>query len=389
MPAGARPAPHTRPPSPAPARRWPVGMVWALVFLLGINWLTPRLVPLRWVYHYRMDYEILKHNMAGVDAVIEQIAAEIRREGLRDYVILLGDSVTYSGPGGPEQSVGYWLEQTGREAGRPLRVFNLALPAMQTGDMYVIVRKLQRRGVPLPRVAVNLVYAGFVARQPDPPAVFWLADELRRVDPEAWGRWREHLAANGRVPPVTLPGLVNRHVLPRVALARYRDFVREGALGLRRTQEVYDTRVWSDKPALLAQDPDGPELRRLFDPAPLDLGPDNPQVYFLERMTAALASSGQIQPPIFYISPVNPELTRQQTAHPGYRDNLSRIAAWFEGRPVGYADLSASLDQSLFADRLHMTPEGYRVLAGMLWERLDGLPPGPVAAHPADILTLP
>lgn len=346
---------------------------YALLYLLSLNLALPALVPAAWVYQGRMEYELAKDNPAYIDTVIDEIETRIRRERVDDFVILLGDSVTYSGPGGPEQSLAPAIEAVGRAGGRPLSVFNLAMPAMQAGDIYVVLLKLRERGIPLRRVAINLIYGGFVAREPDPPAVFWLARELRRLDPEAYHRVREHLAANRRdVPP---PGPVDwfrENVTERIALIRYRDVIRRhllDALPLGGRREVYDTRRWDEKPGL-KQLLQAAEYRRLFDPAPFSMDESNPQVYFVDRIIRAVPDARLL----FWIGPVNQELMADEVGHPGYRANLARVDQWFAGRPVRYVNLERELPAALFADHLHLTPEGYRSLASRLYRELSALP---------------
>lgn len=346
------------------------GASYALLYLVMLELSLGALVPTAWVYRGRMDYELVKDNPGdNIDVVIERVRAAIERERLNDYLILLGDSVTYSGPGGPEQSLAPALEAVSQRNGRPLRVFNLAMPAMQTGDIYVMLLKLREHGIEPPRLAINLIYAGFAPRAPDPPAVFWLAADLRRLDPDAYARVRANLAANGRDgPPPGLADWFREHVTGRLALVRYRDILRARfliAIPWRQRREVYDTHRWDQKPGLreLLR---GREYRMLFNPAPFVMDETNPQLYFIRRIREA-APHAQI---LFWLSPVNQVLMADEVREPGYQANVVRIDRWFRRQPVRFVNLEHALPPGLFADHLHLTPEGYQVLARRLHRTL-------------------
>lgn len=339
---------------------WKYVIAYLFIIQLGLG----LVVPQQWLYQHRVPYEVFKEDPRTIDLVLDQIERQIERQDLQEYVILLGDSVGYSGPGGPDQSIGVQMEQISREQGQPLTVFNLALPAMQTGDMYVLLLKLQQRGIATDRVVINLIYAGWVARTPSPPIAFWLADDLRQLDPASWERFRNHLALNQRVhTEESLSRLFDQHVAPHISLLAYRPVLK--AQLMKRinatVKEVYDTRPWTEKPELpgiMA----GYMYQNALNPAPFDMTEQNPQIYFLEKIIALTGET----PPLFFLSPTNQELMKANVSQQGYQENLARIDAWFQGRPVTYLDLEHALEHRLFTDHLHLTPEGYKILAGLL-----------------------
>ncbi|MFZ5813970.1 MAG: hypothetical protein ACOY93_01530 [Bacillota bacterium] len=340
---------------------------YLLAYLLALQVGLGFAIPQRWLYHHRIPFELFREDPRLLDRVLDRIQWQIRRERLKDYVIILGDSVSYSGPGGPEQSIGAVMEEMSREAGRPLRVFNLALPSMQVGDLYVVLLKLKERSIATDRVVINLLYAGFVARAPAPPIAFWLADDLRRLDPEAWQHHRSHLAANRRVATDRSPSaLFDRYVVPRIPLLAYRPVLKQRLMGWTRPGELHDTRPWTEKPdlpQLLA----GPAYHWVFDPTPFDMTGANPQIYFLERILRLTRDSR----PLLFLTPTNQALVKERVSHPGYQQNLDRIDAWFRRQPVTYRNWESALDPGLFTDHLHLTPEGYRHLAAMLLRELE------------------
>ncbi|MFZ5826750.1 MAG: hypothetical protein ACOY94_20870 [Bacillota bacterium] len=344
---------------------WKYVIGYLLVIQLGLG----LVVPQRWLYDHRVPYEVFKEDPRIIDLVLDHIDRQIKRERLTNYVIMLGDSVGYSGPGGPKQSIGYYMEELSREQGKPLKVFNLALPAMQTGDIYVVLLKLRQRGIATDRVIINLLYGGFVARNPDPPIAFWLADDLAKLDLAAWKRFREHLARNGRTPDDRSPSaLFDRHFAPKISLLAYRPVLKGQIMKRLKpgAKEVYDTRPWTEKPELpriLA----GYEYQNAFNPAPFVMTEQNPQIYFLQKIIAHTGASR----PLIYLTPTNQELMKANVSQKGYQENLGRIDAWFQGKPVTYLNWERSLEDRLFSDHVHLTPEGYRILAEMLLAQLN------------------
>ncbi|HLO02475.1 MAG TPA: hypothetical protein VK191_05120 [Symbiobacteriaceae bacterium] len=360
--------------------RWTVGFV--LLFCVILQVTIGRLIPVEWLYHYRVDYESVKGNMAaGLHAAIERIDAEIRANPNQEYVILLGDSVTYSGPGGPEQSIGYYLEQWSRGAtaedraglapqevaprkdqGRPVKVYNLAEPGMMAGDIYTVLLMLQEKQIPLKKVALNLIYAGFPARGPGQPYFGWLGEELHRLDRTAWAK------AGGL--ESQRPDWTKRFrqtILSPLSIWAYRDVLRARLLspfGLGAAKEVTDVRPWTEKPTLkelMRQ----PLYQTVVDPRPLDLTDANPNVYLWNRMLDRLHEAGA---DVFvYFSPVNQGLMGEWTKDPGYQANVKQIDGLFSQKPIRYVNLeSGFMPDSLFTDHLHLIPEGYQRLAGAI-----------------------
>lgn len=342
---------------------------YVLSYLLLIQILLGHFVPTEWFYQHRVQYEIFKSDPTVLDLAIDEMKIRVDKEHLTEYVVILGDSVGYSGPGGPEQSMGAFMEQISQANGAPLRVFNLALPAMQMGDVYTTLLKLQRRGLRPRHVVINILYAGFVARNPAPPSTFWLTDDLKELDPESWTAFREQLEANDRVQQEPFfSGIIRRYVSPHASLLRYRGVLRHRLVhGLTGPGgEVSDTRPWREKPWLqdLVQ---GWQYQHGFNPTPFDMSERNAQIYFLQRLIA-LMTDGNL---LIYLSPTNQELMKQNVTVPGYQENITRIERWFQGRPVHFVNLESAFDQRFFADHVHLTPEGYRDLAGILLERLQ------------------
>jgi hypothetical protein len=323
------------------------------------------LIPTRWLYNYRVDYESVKGNMTtGLHLAIDRIAAEIKENPEQEYVVLLGDSVTYSGPGGPDQSIGYYLEQWSQAQGRPLKVYNLAEPGMMAGDIYTVLLMLQEKQVPLKRVAINLISAGFAPHGPNQPWFAWLGEELRRLDRTAWAK------AGGQ--ESLRPDWTKRFrqtILSPLSLWQYRDVLRThllGGLGLVATSEVTDVRPWTEKPTLkdlMRQ----PLYQSVVYQKPFDMTEANPNIYLWNRMLERLQGADVL----VWFSPVNQGLMGEWTQTPGYQANVKQIDAFFANKPIRYVNWESRMPDQYFTDHLHMVPAGYQKLAEWLGQALS------------------
>jgi len=351
--------------------------VWltALIIFGAAQFALVTAAPLALVHHYRVPYEIVKDDLRNIDLAMATVQNFIQRQAIDDYVIILGDSVGYSGPGGPEQAVSRYLADIAASAGGPA-VFNFSLPGAQIGDIYVLMLKLQEHGLNPDWLIINLLYAGFVARVPDPPPVFWLRDELARLDQAA------DLVTAPAYPPEERTQTAAERVETTIiewgqryipALA-YRDYLRAALLGPAMTyaQAEGSTPVpWYEKPWLdsyLRQ----PEYLRGYDPAPMVMDDGNPNVFFLKRIAAQAAPDTHV---LFFNSPVNPALLADLQRTDGYQANLRAIDQLMlelhrSYARVDYVNYTRAIADPLFVDHLHLTPEGYAQLAAMLWDEI-------------------
>jgi hypothetical protein len=337
-------------------------IAWLVFMLLLIQVGLPLLIPASWVYHYRVEYNMVKEHMAtGLDRAIAQIAREVQANPSQEYLVLLGDSVTYSGPGAAEQSIGYYLEEWSRAQGRPVKVYTLAEPGMMPGDFYAVLLMLREHKIPLKKVAINSIMAHFAPHDPNEPYYGWLGEELRRRDPEAWVK-----AGGEAAPQPSWTKRFRESVLAPVTLWEYRDVIRYH-IGLGATAEVSDLRPWTEKPFLkdlMRQ----PLYQRVVEPTPLDLTAANPTAYLWDKILTNLKGADVL----VYTNPVNQGLMGEWVTNPGYQANIERIDTFFKGEPTRYVNWEKAMPDSLFADHLHLTPEGYRKLAALLGEQLLG-----------------
>ncbi len=329
------------------------------------------LAPLSLVYNNRMDYNVIKDNLAGVGATLDLIARDIRTRRLQDYVILLGDSVPYSGPGGPSQSVSKHMNDVAREACLP-PVYNVAIPAAQMGDFYTLLLMLERRSVSTDHVMLNLTYAGFVKREPDPPIVYWLEKDLRKLDPAAYALAAADLAASSenKNRPGEIESFLEYSVYSRIPTLKYRSHIRMAAqyrLGTA-SQVLGDTRPWYEKEGL-KQGLKPSIYQNQFDATPFVLDDSNLNVVFLRLIAGHLRGKELL----VYMSPLNKTLMRQQTSTLGFMQNEDKLDSFLKEEAADYGfqyvDLCDAISHDLFSDHVHLVANGYKALADILWNQ--------------------
>lgn len=346
-------------------------IIYTVTFLVLSQVVFAAAAPLSLAYNDRMDYNVVKDNLAGVGATLDLVAKDIRARHLQGYVILLGDSITYSGPGGPSQSLSKYMDDAAAKTGLP-PVYNVAIPAAQMGDFYTLLLMLDQRGISTDHVMVNLTYAGFVKRDPDPPIVYWLERELRELDPAAYQLAAADLAASSenKNRPDKVDSFLEYDVFSEIPALKYRDFIRMAAeyrLGMA-SQVIGDSRPWYEKENL-KQDLQAPVYQKQFDPASFVLDESNLNVAFLRL----IARHQQGKDLLVYMSPVNKELMSEETSAPGFVRNEARLSSFLEGEAADYgfqyADLSDAMPYALFSDHLHLVADGYMALADILWNQ--------------------
>lgn len=343
---------------------------YVLLYLLIIQFALYYIIPLNMVYGYRMDYDLVKDNIHNIDTILEQIAKEIKQKDLEEYLIILGDSVAFSGPGDSRQSIGYYLEGIIREKSgkRPMGVFNLSMPAMQVGDIYTMLLKLDKYGISTDNLVFNVTYAGFVKRNPDPPCVFWLQDDLARLDQESFTFAKDNLNANDYSKDTLnfmtiFSDFLQDNIYPKLSLFQYKDFIKNSIKNDKSSDALGDARVWSDKEGLrelLLQE----EYQKGFSPEPFDMSSNNPQVYFLDKIIKYQEGKNTL----VFLAATNEVLMKEEVNKEGYQENLQKVHTYFKNKDIEYLNLQGELDESLFSDHIHLTPQGYRELAEKLYE---------------------
>ncbi|PKM77410.1 MAG: hypothetical protein CVU90_07265 [Firmicutes bacterium HGW-Firmicutes-15] len=350
---------------------------YVLGYLLLIQLTMPYLIPLDMVFRDRMDYSLVKDNLYSIDVILDQIDLQIKREKLTDYIIILGDSIAYSGPGNAKQSIGFYMQQLARESSpaHPCQIFNLSLPAMQTGDIYTMLLKLDQHHISTDNVIINVNYSGFVDREPSPPSVFWLKNDLKYLDKDSFNRVLANLKANNYKDQKDLEFKVHQMVLDNVEMDRYSAFIKKALYSRLREligaspldDALGDARPWFEKEGL-RQILQQPEYLPGFSSKAFDMSINNPQIYFLDKIIA----HQQKKHTLIFLAAANETLMRDEVMAPGYIRNLQQIDHYFQMQEVTYLNLQGKIDSNLFSDHLHLTAGGYQGLAQLLWNNFEG-----------------
>jgi hypothetical protein len=345
---------------------------YVLGYLLLIQLALPYLVPFDLIFQDRMDYNLVKDNLSNIDVILDQIDIQINRENLQNYIIILGDSIAYSGPGNASQSIGFYMQELAREASpdHPCRIFNLSMPAMQTGDIYTMLLKLDQHHISTDNIILNIQYSGFVARKPSPPSVFWLRNDLKALDKESFYRVLANLKANKYNDQTNLVSSAHQLVLANVVMFRYSAFIKKGLENAYREvsgakpidDALGDARPWFEKKGL-RQFLQKPEYQMGFSSKAFDMSINNPQIYFLDKIIAHQKNKHTL----IFLAAANQTLMRDEVMAPGYIKNLQQIDYYFQMQPVGYLNLQGKINPNFFSDHLHLTAVGYRELAQLLW----------------------
>lgn len=342
-------------------------LLYLLISELVLSCFGVYIIPVNAVYKDRMNYELVKNNTNHIDFLLDKIALQIQRQNLHDYIIILGDSVAYSGPGPAEQSLGVELARDFQKDGRKTAVFNLAMPAMQTGDLYTMLLKLDEHGISTDHVIINVIYAGFAERKPDPAIIFWLQRDLARLDRESYRQIVPNLKANGVYPQPAPAKDLNRLITRNLALFRYKDMIQFALLPQVLDQPGAvppDPRPWYEKPGL-KKVMQAAAYQHGFSAKPFNMSRSNLQLYFLDK----IIEHQQGKQTLVFMAAVNPALFPQVT-QPGYQENLQHIKAYFADKPVLYIDFHGQIKPQWFSDHVHLTSRGYAVMARRLEEVL-------------------
>lgn len=352
-----------------------------LIFQIAMD----SLIPLSLVYDYRVNYNVLKDNVSDMDPVLDLISRTIKQKGITDYCILLGDSIAYSGPGGSDESISYYLNQISQKHGGSM-VFNLAFPAAQLGDVYTMLYKLHEKGIATDNVIINITYGSFAKRDPNPPIVYWLTKELERLDVDTYEDILPILKASTENPDTrrNFDVFLDRWVYQHIPILKYRNFIRNwifSTVGVPPEVEG-DKRPWYQKP-YLKELLERPEYGREFSDEPFEMSAKNPNVYFIHKILEQDSKRRMF----FFLSPVNSELMAEKTSKPGFHENLTRIDELFASvaEKVHYCDLINAIDSDEFCDHLHLTPRGYETLAEILWEWINEGNAGGLEAEPSGV----
>ncbi|MEX2460169.1 MAG: hypothetical protein WD469_02510 [Paenibacillaceae bacterium] len=355
-------------------------LLYAIIIMVLVQLVLPWAIPFNQIYHNRIDYNITKDNKERFEPVLEQIQLEIKRKHLKDYVIIIGDSVLYGSPGNSDQVVNAFMEDMANKSTPPskLRIFNISYPSMMAGDIYTMLLKLDKLGISTERIMINFRYGSFVARDSKPPirAVFWLMRDLKYLDSAAYQHVLPQLEASGYKEPTFFYGqfkdVLYHDILPAIKLYSYKDYMihrlqmaKLKLLGHKLPDDMIlngDPRPWYVKEGL-AKYVQGDDVKRSYSDAPFNMTESNPDIYFIEK----IVKHQQGKETLVVLNGANQTLLKQYVEKPGYQANLKAIDSYFQQKQVKYLNLEGKLADSLFTDHTHFISEGYKAMAAQLW----------------------
>jgi hypothetical protein len=350
-------------------------ILYTVIILVVLHVAFPYFIPLDVVYHNRSDYNLGLNNIKDLDVTLEKIKLEISQKKIKNYGIILGDSVFYGSPGNSDQAVNVFMEDELKKAtGDPnYRLFNLAFPAMQNGDLYVMLLKLDRLGISTDNLILNTRYSSFVPRNPGPRAVFWFYDDLRKMDRESYNKVLPQLKASGTDLPSTFYEItknwLNKDVLPSYNPYAYRDYFRKMLKRITFTKldlpipddALGDIRPYYEKDYLekyIQMD----EVKDGYNDQPFDMTSSNYDIYFMDK----IMEHQKNKKTLVVLTGANQTLLKPYIEKPGYKANLASLDRYFGSKPVQYLNLEGVIPDTYFTDHTHLIPDGYRKLSEII-----------------------
>jgi hypothetical protein len=330
-----------------------------------------------------MNYQFIVDNPHDVDAVLEQVRLEIKRNHLSDYIVMLGDSVFYGSPGPSDSAPSKYMERYAKQddpAKAPV-IFNLAFPSEQFGDMYTMLLMMDKLGISSDHVVLNVRYPSVRPRDSWPPAVFWWKEDLRKLDSAAFEHVRGQLADTGytipKQPYKRLQYWLKHDVLPPLKPFAYKDYLHKMLYEswLRLTGEAVpddaldEPASWTTKsPEYIAEYLKEDEITADYADTPFDMTENNPDIYFMNR----IVQHQQGKDTLVVMTPHNEVMLKDFIRKPGFQRNDEALKNYLKSLPVRYVDLSGKIPSALFTDHTHFTPEGYELLARLIWNAYKG-----------------
>ncbi|NOV02675.1 hypothetical protein [Paenibacillus planticolens] len=349
----------------------PRSSFFIVLFLLILDICLPFAVPIDEIYHYRLSYKLILDNRNDFKVALDKIKRDIDRKKLKDYIIILGDSVFYGSPGKSDDTFNAFIQKE-LAGGKTQQIYNLSLPASQIGDIYAMLLMLDDYGISTDRLIFNVRYASFVSRDTDETALFWWMDELRSMDVRAYQRLLPS-SSNGAPPAKPYQQVKNgieNVILPHFRLFSYKDYLNQTVQdewnrktnGVVASDELGPSEPWYEKDiqGYLEQ----PEIKKSFSDAPLDLTERNVDVYFLNKIIEHQKSKDTL----LVMTGTNHSLMKDLTGKKGYQENLKTLNDFLVSQPIDFLNLEDSIPDQLFTDHTHFMPEGYHVLARLVWD---------------------
>ncbi len=299
-------------------------------------------------------------------------------------VFFLGDSVAYGAETGEGESIPARLERElqGRFPGKKVRVWNLAVPGSEPGDLYCVLRRVEGLNPDLIVADFNMIFYGKASVE-DPIAFDWLyldeglpGDAARAVDriyrrsgkervAEFFARhWklygkREVLNAVlfGGHPRKKLDELVRGYLIGISPAAPGSEKTGAGAGAGKQYGDAEARRQQRESVAFM------------YNPAPVD--PATNRAYLFTKEILSCLKGGRARSLVF-MTDQNPEILGGLITNRGFRHNVRVVDGLLRKSGVPYISFYGKIPSRMFADHVHLTPGGNSFVARRL---ADGIVP--------------
>ena len=340
-------------------------LIFLIIFFLSTQIIIPILVPENVIYNGRINYDVFKNNPYYMDVTVREIKKIIDREKPYEIYILMGDSVGYSTPGGPETAINTYMENLANKENRNIRVFNLSAPSMMIGDIYLTLQLLNQNNIPTDHVFINMSYWELQITQP----VFWLKSHMRLSRPDWYSQWVDTKGWSKTTPVNWIKETLNAFFTRNVSIFAYREFFTNNLKkkGNRQLGVVNTTILspWFKKPEL-AISMKKPENAWYYTDKPFVFDNTNPQLFFMNE----IMKMQQEKQTLFFMASLNKDMLGAELDKVGFKNNLTGMKAYMAANNIPYIDFNGSIAGDLFSDHVHLLPKGYEQVAKTLWETM-------------------
>lgn len=332
-----------------------------------------------YVFHERLPRSFERIHL-DLPSAIDYIR---QNEGRYDVnVLFLGDSVAYGAGAGERESIPAYLEKelAARLPGRKVRVWNLAVPGSEPGDLYCLLRRVEGLRPDLVVADFNMIFYGKASIE-DPIAFDWLyldeglpedaAKAVDRIYPRRgkerigeffarhWQLYGKREVINavlfGSHPRKKLEELV-RGCLSSIAPAVLRSATTDEAAGAEKPFEDAEARRRQRE-----------RVAFMYSPAPVD--PATNEAYlFTKEILEHLNRSGQRA--LVFMTDQNVEILGDLITCAAYEHNVRVVDGLLRRGPVPYISFYGKIPSWMFADHVHLNAAGNRHVAGILAEQL-------------------
>lgn len=297
-------------------------------------------------------------------------------------VFFLGDSVAYGAKTAEEDSIPACLERElqDRFPGKKVRVWNLAIPGSEPGDLYCVLRRVEGLNPDLIVADFNMIFYGKASVE-DPVAFDWLyldeglpEDAARTVDriyhrrgkervaeffARHWKLYRKRDVLNailfGGHPRKKLDELVQKYLLGNSPADPGSEKMGAGAGTGKQFEDAEARRKQRESVAFM------------YNPSPVD--PATNRAYLFTKEILSCLKGGEVRSLVF-MTDQNPEILGELITNRGFRHNVHVVDGLLRRSGVPYISFYGRIPSWMFADHVHLTPEGNRFVARRLADEI-------------------